>query len=258
MARTSFAFVFMDECSYEPLDLISLTGVLVPLEKYVSVRDAMCQLAWNILSPEKNRIPQPVELHASDLLRDRTDTDRLAVYATVVKIIQEHRFLIYRTTYLNRGDLNRIFKGDPKMYGLNFGNIMGWLERIMENTLVIPVMDGVPSQKVSGKKPPRIDGTLIRAFAQRVRMIHQIRQSESGSGMLSIKNAKNLGEPIFGDSAYSTFLQLVDLVSYLLLQVERSDLEPDKPMSEFRQDVVAQGRKLEFASSRGRMKINGV
>ena len=53
---------------YERLDLAALTGVLVPLDRYVAARDAMCKVAADVLSAPPNTVPAPIELHARDLL----------------------------------------------------------------------------------------------------------------------------------------------------------------------------------------------
>jgi len=93
----------------------------------------------------------------------------------------------------------------------------------MADTLVLPVMDGIPDSSTPAK-PPRIDAQLVRAFAASVRSIHQYRCSNFSTSNLSIQNTPNLGEPLFGDSAYSALMQMVDLVSYLLHQIERQNL----------------------------------
>ena len=62
------AFLFLDECSHESLDLAALTGVLVPSHSYNAVRDEICQISWDVLRPPPNTVPAPIELHARNLL----------------------------------------------------------------------------------------------------------------------------------------------------------------------------------------------
>lgn len=132
-------------------------------------------------------------------------------------------------------------------YSLNFFGIQNALEIILTDTLVLPVMDGVPGCPPNLKRPPAIDPQLIRAFAQQVRFIHHGRQFEATSGikMLSIENVANLAEPVFADSAHSTLLQLVDIVSHLLLQVERDELESPTTISEYRSKVLSLARGID-------------
>src|SRR5579872_542952 len=72
----------------------------------------------------------------------------------------------------------------PKLYGLTFFGVQTGLQEIMADTLVLPVMDGVPSCAPNAKKAPRIDPDLITAFARQVRWMHHIRPHFS----LSIEN----------------------------------------------------------------------
>lgn len=259
----SMAFLFLDECSYEPLDLAALTGVLVPLERYVAVRDAMCKVVADVLSAPPNTVPAPIELHARDLLselQERTAADldlaRLDVLSKVVAIVNDHALQVIRVAYLNRREIANTMTLDPKLYGLNFLGIQNALQDAMRDTIVLPVMDGVPGCAPSARRPPTIDPQLIRAFAQNVRWIHHSRQYEAAARLLSIENAVNLAEPVFADSAHSTLLQLVDIVSYLLLQLEREELEPASPTSSYRNAMVVRARSLRsdrLHSWKGRM-----
>lgn len=249
---------------YEPLDMVALTGVLVPLESYSPILDQMCQLAWEVLSPEPNVVPAPIEFHGRSLLPElsgqpcaEADKARLYVFARVVSIVNTHRLRVFRVAYFNRREIAAFIKGDPKLYGLNFFNMLSGLQDIMDETLLVPVMDGVPAS--SAKKPPAIDPSLIRGFASNVRWLHHIRQHALVKDSLSIRNAQNLAEPLFGDSSYATLLQLADLVSYLLLQIDKDDLETSSTDSQFHKSVVSLGRDLnpdQLSLWRSRMEVN--
>lgn len=265
MNEVSLAFLFLDESMDEQLDLASLTGVIVPLTAYCAVRDAICRLVWEVLAPPPNTVPQPIEFHARRLLSEldhlpieQADDARLHVLRSAVKIVNDYGLQVHRVSYTNRAEIAEVAKGDPKLYGLNFFDIQVGLQDLMETTMVLPVMDGVPGTPES-KKAPRIDPSLIRAFAANVRWIHHIRNSDAVSGMLSIKNAHNLAEPVFGDSTHATLLQLVDLVSYLLLQRDRAELTPGNQASEFKSAVleVSNGLDMQLLNLwRGRMELH--
>lgn len=244
MNPASMAFLFLDESMDESLDLASLTGLLVPLSAYGSVRDAMCKLVWDVIGPPPNTVPAPIELHGRKLLpefdnlpQERADVLRLEVMRRAVSIVNDHALKITRVCYLNRTEIAGLLKTDPKLYGVNFFGILSGLQEDMETILILPIMDGVPDSTGS-KKAPRIDRSLIRAFAQMVRSIHHLRQSDAVKNALSIRNAHNLAEPLFGDSAHSTLLQLVDLVSYLLLQLDRDELEPIPQNCNFKRSLI--------------------
>lgn len=249
--KKNMTFLFMDECEYDPLDLSALTGVLVPLESYSTVRDAVGKIIWDVLSPHENTVPQPIELHARDLLSQLSDHApeehdklRLGVITQIVKIANQHELHVLRYAYLNRSEISCLMKGDPKLYGLNFSNMLFALQDVLENTIVLPVMDGIPSFKEGASKPPRIVPRLVSAFAQTVRFTHHMRNNDSIANNLSIRNFHNLAEPVFSDSTYSVLLQLTDLISHLLLQIEKDELEPHSKRSAYQSSVISQAKQL--------------
>ena len=250
---TNVAFLFLDECTYEPLDLAALTGVLVPSDTYIAVRDAMCKLVVDIQPSPPNTIPWPIELHARELLNsvaglhgDNIDPVRHMVFQRVVDTLSEHQLRVRRVTYLNRSVIAKSMPLDPKLYGTTFFGIEAWLQDVMTNTLVIPVMDGVPSTGGADmpRRAPAIDPVLIRSFAGTVRGTHHFRQYPRVAANLSIANTHNLGEPVFADSAHSVLLQLVDIVSHLLLQRERAEFEGESELSNFRRQTLAIARGI--------------
>ena len=265
----SAAFFFLDECTYAPLDLAALTGVLIPVDRYVPVRDAMCRLVVDVQPSAPDVVPGVIELHARELLSDvahlhgdQIDSVRLMTLQRVVDIISDHELQVRRVTYLNRTEIATLMPIDPKLYGLTFFGIEAWLQETMARTLVIPVMDGVPATGGMSlpRRAPHVDPVLIRAFAGNVRGTHHYRQYEKIAGSLSIANAHNLGEPVFADSAHSVLLQLVDLVSHMLLQRECAELEGESQASEFRTAALAIARKLPSQFLHlwtGKMRIGG-
>jgi hypothetical protein len=263
------AFLFLDECTYEKLDLAALTGILVPADRYVAVRDAMCRLVVDVQPSPPNVIPGVIELHARALLDDvahlhgdHIDSVRLSVLQRVVDLVSEHQLSICRVTYLNRKEIAAVMPFDPKLYGVTFFGIQSWLQSAMANTLVIPVMDGVPATggMEIPRRAPKVEPMLIRSFAGNVRGTHHCRQYPSIADSLSIANAHNLGEPVFGDSAHSVLLQLVDLLSHMLLQRERSEFEDESTLSDYRRKTleVAKGIPSNLLHLwKGKMRIGG-
>lgn len=246
------AFLFLDECSHDALDLAALTGVLVPLDAYNDVRDAVCQITWNVLKPPANTVPSPIELHARDLLSElldrdaaELDRDRIEVFTAVARVVNDFRLRVFRVAYLNRSEIASLMNADPQLYGLTFFGIQTALQNTLAETIVLPVMDGIPGCAPNAKRPPRIDPQLIRAFAQQVRWIHHGRRCQAVTNSISIENVVNLAEPVFADSAHSTLLQLTDIISYLLLQLERHELKPPSSSSDFRNQVLNCARTLD-------------
>lgn len=241
----------MDECTYEPIDLAALTGVLVPLEQYATVRDAIGKVIWDAQNPPENTVPQPIELHGRDLLSQLPFTHQiehdeacLNVLANIVGIINVHELNVIRYAYLNYSEISKIFKGDLKLYGLNFSNMLYGLQDVLETAVVLPVMDGIPSFTGGASKPPRIVPQLINAFARNIRYMHHSRNLGSVTANLSVHNFHNLAEPVFSDSRHSVCLQLVDVVSHMLLQLEKNELEPQNVRGDYQLGVIQRAERI--------------
>ncbi|MCP5265134.1 MAG: hypothetical protein H6934_03440 [Burkholderiaceae bacterium] len=254
---------------YEELNLAALTGILVSAEQYIAVRDEMCRFAVDVQPSAPNVIPEVIEFHARAFLDDvahlhgdRIDEVRLSTLQRVVDLVSEHRLSIYRVTYLNRTEIAALMPRDPKLYGLTFFGIQSWLQSVMADKLVIPVMDGIPHTGGINvpRRAPNIEPMLIRLFALNVRSIHHFRQYPSVADCLSIANAHNLGEPVFGDSTHSVFLQLVDLLSHMLLQKERAELEDASNLTDYRRKTlqIVDGIPPDLLHMwKGKMRIGG-
>jgi hypothetical protein len=247
------AFLFLDECSYAPLDLSALTGVLVPLDKYIALRDGMCKIVVDALADVPDTISQPIELHGNDLLSELTDLEpgehdrrRLEVLRESAALVNKNRLKLFRVGYLNRSEIVQFLKVDRDLHGLNFLGIEAALAKTLSESLVFPVMDGIPRSSPD-TKAPKINPALIRAFAAHIRFTHHLRQYPYTARSLSIENVTNLAEPAFGDSTHSVMLQLVDLISWLLLQLEREKYAPSAETSDYKKQILAIAKGIDPA-----------
>jgi hypothetical protein len=245
-------FLFIDECLDEDMNLSALTGIFVPIDKYILVRDAICKIAFKIQLPKGNVIPPLIELHARDLLSElpddhpnKTDKARISILTDIVDIINSYKLITLRLTYLNHREIVKFLKDDPKLYQTIFSDIIDLLHKFWSDSLIIPVIDGIPSSKQSTKKSPSLDTQLISSFARQIRYIHHMRCNKVVEKGSHLSGYINIAEPVFADSYYSTLIQLVDLVSYLLHQIEKADLNPNKIMSDYQKKVFYCGRSID-------------
>ena len=259
------SLLFMDECLSGTLDIAALTGVLVPIAQYADVRDAMCRIALDCMPRESGVVPRVIELHGSALLKDsdgrppeEMDAIRLGVFAEVVNLLNTHRLPVCRVAYTNRKEVAAALIGDPNLYGVNFFGLQQWLAPHLAGGIVIPVMDGIPDSS-SSSRPPRINSQLIRAFAQNTRYLHHMRAAGIADSNISVAYPGNLAEPVFGDSSHSVLLQLVDIISYLLHQIEKDALGAgSRSDSSFGATILKCAREIDptlLTSWRGELKM---
>jgi hypothetical protein len=201
-------FLFMDESCSEALDskntvISSLTGLLVPLQKYPEIRTQFYNLfEWSI-NPESNvRNLAVPELHGKELLPDESDKRKIEMLEGVVELVVSNRLEIFRGGYYITNTLREVFKGDEEMLGTVWLGILNLLGPRIKNEMIVPVMDGFNSK-------------TVRIFSQMVKTMDVMRATGHEKHM-TVRNSENiLGEVFYGDSKYSIFTQVIDLVSWL-------------------------------------------
>lgn len=195
-------FVFMDE-SYSPLTRISsLTGLVVPVEAYPSIRsDLYDSLKWAI-QPESNIVDSSPELHGSNFLRNKSDDFKLEVFKNIVNVARKYRLRIYRVGYFITRDITACFANDNKLIGTCWFSLLSMMEPLLKTEMIIPVMDG-------------LDSNVVRYFSPMIKRSNEMMSAGPGES-LSLHYIHNvLGEVFYADSKYSVFTQVTDLVAYL-------------------------------------------
>ena len=71
-----------------------------------------------------------------------------------------------------------------------------------------------------------------------------MRQYESRRNLTLSIDESNRAEPAFADSAHSVMMQLVDVISYLVLQLERHELERNTHKSSFATRLLAAAQRI--------------
>lgn len=241
-------FLFMDESEYPPLDIAALTGILIPIEKYPEIRDEIAQLIIEIMSPPPNTVPQPIELHGSDLLphlpkNPESDLLRKKVFHRCVEIINNHKISIFRVCYTNYKEIIS-YINDEKLYGLNFSAMQSVLQPAFQDRIMIPVMDGVPNIPV---KPgsPNINRRLIENFSRQIHFNHHCYQFENLRSSMSISNLQNITDTLFSSSQFNSLLQLADLTSYLLLKIDQNELGQKSIMNQYQNSIFEISKKID-------------
>lgn len=223
-------FFFMDESGDVRSDTAYLTTVVVPAEQYVQVRDGVIQVAVNAQASTGLALPHPIELHGVAMLRDvpgATDDHRIEAFEQIVDLVNREELEVISVGHTGVKEISRYFErrqmpqGD-KLYHLNFEALLDVIH-VPSDALIVPVFDGVPGAKASGKRQP-VDKIAQEAFIDgaHVRQFYRVAAAEPG---WYVRNFRNIAEPTFSDSAQSPMLQLADVVSYLLGALDSRETE---------------------------------
>jgi hypothetical protein len=236
----NISFLFLDECQSEPLDSLgtrisSLTGLLIPAERYAGLRDQFYSaLTWSTQPSEGVVKVNPPELHGRDLLRGESDERKLAVLQRVVELVVDGQVIVYRVGYYVTPRLKQAFSTDKRLLGICWFGILAQLQPVLAERGIVPIMD------MADRELARILSTPIRTM--------DVMRARGHADNLSLLHTENLfGEVYYADSRYSAFMQVADLVSYLL---HSADMHREgKDLSDFRRMMVALSDALHPAVS---------
>src|SRR5437764_11400958 len=108
-------FLFMDESFHSTTRISSLTGVLVPVDRYPDLRDDFYRLLAPLMRPSEGVIKRAPELHGYEFLPQESDETKLRILEGIVSLVLSHHLRIYRVGYFITPAIERSFSTDPKM-----------------------------------------------------------------------------------------------------------------------------------------------
>jgi hypothetical protein len=213
----------MDD-SYTPVTgFSSLTGVVVPVERYPALRSDFYDALIRFIKPANGVIGEAPELHGKDLLRGECDDSKLEILANVAALIATHQLRVYRIGYFINDVTGKLFANDGRLQGICWHSLLSMMEPLLKDEMIIPVMDGLAPQ-------------TTRLFSPVVKRLDEWRAAGLEHNV-SVRYSHNvLGEVFYAGSRYSALTQVADLVAYLR---NASDLVGlGLPASDFKQKLA--------------------
>ncbi len=218
-------FIFIEESVTDEVDIASLTALVVPLEKFENIRTEFYKILNKILDviypnrSEEKKIDYPPILHARTFLQNSsensafdfsniTDEFRIKILREVLGIIRDYNLFVIRLGYNNYKEIEQNIK-DDKLHNTNWFGLSRTLDSIYENSILIPVMEGIDSKIVSKFSNMIWASNCLRELYPRL------------SNSLALKNSNNFyGSVFFTQSKYTECIQIVDIISYLLQKAD--------------------------------------
>ena len=235
-------FLFLDETLNDrvPINITSVTGLLVPVAKFPKVRDAFTRIVADKDEKKDNRIDiNPESLKYSNLLPSYDNKIKYSVVSNLVDLIVEERILIYRVGYYLKKDFLATFKLDTlaKQAAFCYSNLCFALQPLLKNSIVIPIFDAGFNESFQ----IAVDGvSAIQKSTSSIRVAGH-------EDMLSIKNSHNLTDVFFADDNHVGLVQLADIVSGLRKESEIKQETKKEPTSQYRKEMLSISEKLESA-----------
>lgn len=155
---------------------------------------------------------------------------KIDIFRQAVEIVNSFGIRVFRTgCYKNKK--KSVFKNlDDKMHGIIFPYFIMSLDKYISDTKIIPIMDGVDSQ-------------ISKIFSKHIQSLDILRRTSVENSM-PVKNSQNIyGEVFYGDSQYSVFVQLVDLISYCMQCLDYKSI--DRDLTSFKSKIITEAEKIE-------------
>lgn len=202
-------FLFIDDSFNKETKYSSLTGILIPLDKFEKIRNEFYSRILNqfIIMGKSTFDLSPPIMHGKELLKgtvfENNDQKKLEIFQMVADIVNDNYIKVYRLGWLKDKRVNIFENLDPNLMGLIFPKFIELIDNDIKDIKVIPIMDG-------------LDPKISKIFSQFIKQLEIARQITSNNNLM-IKNSKNIyGEVFYADSKFSIFIQLVDMISYML------------------------------------------
>ena len=237
-------FLFMDE-SYNPdikPPISSLTGILVPLEKYPTLRSKFYEALNFEIEQDKGIINlSPPALHFSNLLRHHeNDEVRFNVLSSLVNLVVDNQLEMFRVGYYITKNIEKTFEDDKRLIGLCWFGMLSMLQSKLETEMVVPVMDAGFEKNMK---------QMTKQFSGTMKTLDVMRAAKFEVGV-SIKHSENILDVFYADDKYSIFTQLADIVSGLRRISETANQDSQLINSEYKKKLFPISEQLVNAPMR--------
>ncbi len=201
-------FLFMDE-SYNKATsphISSMTGLLIPLDRYPALRSAFYEILRLKTEPNEGVLDVSVpELRFADFLREEDDEVKLEVLRSLANMIVGYQVEIFRVGYYITKRIRRTFERDKHLIGLCWLGILSSLQPRLESEMVIPIMDAGFDRNMK---------QMTKQFSGLMKTVDVMRETGRGES-IGFAHSKNVLDVFYAGSEYSIFTQLADIVSGL-------------------------------------------
>ena len=209
----NLAFLYMDEKYPDakappPMQVTSLTGLLIASDQFIGFRDAFFKIVPGFdQGPDK----LPVEIHAGDLFPGRPDEEHFRFYSGLVSLVNDFKCSVYRHGFNFVPDHELLRKRQKDLLGLCFRSMLISVEDFEHFGQIWPVMETDRSKEQD------------EAFAGYMRWMDQVTAylNRSGDGVEElVEEDYMVDNSRFGDLHYVTKKSIggiaADCVAYLL------------------------------------------
>ncbi len=251
--KSKYTHIYIDESFCEKSSLATLTAIFIPQRKLGQITADFYKVISLIIEQFPNKkngsrfIYSAPVLHGNSLLRINPKKDvenkgwdfsaieddfRIKIFNEVINIIRKNKLKIVRLGYNNYNELKKRNFTDNRMHNTIWVGLSSYIDRSYEVKKAICVMDGNATE-------------MIRAFSTFIsgaKMFSYVYPDLEKSSVFT-DSKKFIGNVFFVPARYCEFLQIVDLISYILHKKDYLDITGE--WSEFSKKIYNLSFRLE-------------
>ena len=249
---SNFTHIYIDESFCIKSGLATLTAIFIPQKKLGSISADFYKVINQIIDKYPNKINDskliysaPV-LHGNSLLRKKNEKDienkgwdfsiidddfRIETFNNIIDIVLKHRIRIVRLGYNNYDELKRKNYKDEQMYNLIWIGLSSYIDRSYRIKKAICIMEGNSSGMISA----------FSTFLSGAKMFSYVYPDVEKSSVFS-DSKKFIGNVFYVPARYCEYLQIVDIISYILHKKDFVDITNES--SDFSKKIYHLSRRL--------------
>jgi hypothetical protein len=233
---SDYTHVYIDESFCEKAGLATLTSIFIPQRKLNAVTIDFYKIIRQIIDkfPDKinnsRRIYSSPVLHGKSLLRKKEkekenitldfsnidDDFRIEIFNNVIDLVIKHKLRIIRLGYNNYDELRKANYKADQMYNFNWIGLSTYIDRSLRIKKAICVMEGN-------------DMEMINAFSKFLssgKTLSYIYPDLEKSSAYN-DSRKFIGNVFYVPARYCEYLQIVDIIAYILHKKDYIDITGD-------------------------------
>ena len=227
--------IYIDESISDKASLATLTALFIPVRKLKRITVAY----YNVIAKILEKLPKtkngsrivypPIVLHANTFLQNSKenrgidfsniieDDFRIELLSDILKIVVSNRLKIVRLGYNNYNEIKKSIFKDEKMYSTNWLNLSRNIDRCAKINKALCIMEGDNMDMINKFSK------FLSIAKSRFYLYPDIAKSSVFSN-----SKKFIGNVFYVPAQYCEYLQIVDIVSYVLHKRDYIDITGKK------------------------------
>lgn len=236
LLHVQYTYVFIDESICDEIGLATLTSLFIPQKKIGKITRDFYEIIKEILDqfPKTENGSEIIYstpiLHANSFLQNTkenkgldfseiTDEFRIKIMDSILDLVSKYKLHVVRLGYSNYDEILKTNFNDDKMYSTNWLGLSSYIDKYCKFQNVICVMDGNNMKMIK----------TLSGFISHAKNLSYLYPDIDKSSIF-IDSRRFIGNVFYVPARYCEFLQIVDLLAFILHKkdfIDKKNLKSD-------------------------------